>query len=136
MNIPGLENLQFITPVEITASSNDGNLPDNTIDLNLDSRWSSYPGTDEWIMFDLGAEYKLNKVLIAFYVGDKRSTNIEIEYSTDGEIWRKAFDGASGGKFVMPEEFNVDFTARYVRINCHGNNLNLYNSITEVIFPK
>lgn len=136
MNIPGLENLQFITPVAVTASSDDGNLPDNAIDLNLDSRWSSYPGTDEWIMFDLGAEYALSKVLIAFYVGDKRSTNIEIEYSTDGETWRKAYEGASGGKSVMPEEFNVSCTARYVRINCRGNNLNLYNSITEVIFPK
>ncbi len=138
MNIPGVEKMEMITPVGVTASSDDGNLPDNAYDLNLDTRWSSYPGADEWIMFDLGAQYTLSKMLIAFYVGDTRSENFEIDYSLDGETWFNAWEGKSGGATRQPETFtfNAPVNARYVRINCRGNDKNLYNSITEVIFPK
>jgi hypothetical protein len=37
----------------ITASGNDGNLPSNVLDNNLDTRWSSF-GIGQFITADLG----------------------------------------------------------------------------------
>ena len=41
----------------VTASGNDGNVPSNVIDNNLNTRWSSN-GIGQWIRADLGSTQK------------------------------------------------------------------------------
>src|SRR5262249_51963153 len=47
---------QEITPGAsgVTASANDGNVPSNAVDNNLDTRWSAN-GDGQWLQLDLGS---------------------------------------------------------------------------------
>src|SRR6266545_1999185 len=52
----------------VTASADDGNVPANTVDNDLSTRWSAN-GDAQWIRYDLGARKRVTAVLIAFYRG-------------------------------------------------------------------
>ncbi|RME75666.1 MAG: discoidin domain-containing protein, partial [Chloroflexi bacterium] len=116
----------------VTASSDDGNVPANTLDGDLNTRWSAQ-GDGQWIQFDLGKVKTVSHLRIAFYKGDQRTTGFDIELSTDGESWTQVYSGQSSGSTTEPELFDFDDTpARYVRIIGHGNSKNDWNSLTEV----
>ena len=51
------------------ANGNDGNLPANAIDNNLNTRWSNL-GIGSWIQTDLGEQKTICSVDIAWYVGN------------------------------------------------------------------
>lgn len=116
----------------VSSSSNDGNLPDNTIDNDPNTRWSA-DGVDEWIEFDLGAEHILKYAMIAFYLGDQRSASFRIQVSNDRNNWQDAFYGSSSGTSLQQERFDFvsDMSGRYVRFIGLGNTLNNWNSIIE-----
>ncbi|MCX2842003.1 discoidin domain-containing protein [Microbulbifer thermotolerans] len=121
-----------IDPVSVTASSNDGNIPENTLDNNLETRWSAI-GDGQWIEYDLGKNYIVKDVQIAFYKGDQRTATIEIQVSSDGNTWESLFYGDQPSKTLDLQIFDVDDTeARYVRIVGYGNTSNNWNSFTEV----
>src|SRR5206468_4651906 len=67
----------------VTASGNDGNVPSNILDNNLNTRWSSL-GIGEWIRADLGSIKNICSVDIAWYKGNNRRYNFVIDTSTDG----------------------------------------------------
>lgn len=117
----------------VTASGDDGNIPDNTIDKIMNTRWSA-KGRDQWIMFDLGEEKTIRLVKIAVYQGNTRSSFFEIELSKDKVQFEKVFTGQSSGKSLELETFDIqDGDARYVRILGHGSSGgSQWNSLTEV----
>jgi poly(beta-D-mannuronate) lyase len=119
----------------VIASGDDGNVPGNTIDRDLNTRWSAL-GDGQWIEFDLGrGEPLFNQVSIAWYQGDGRSFTFAIEIlSIEGDWWR-IYGGYSSGTTLelQPHDF-VIHQARYVRIVGFGNSRNDWNSITEVEF--
>ena len=120
----------------VTASKDDGNVPENTIDDNLNTRWSA-EGTDEWIMFDLGSEKTVGSVWIAWYQGATRTSDFGISVSTDGSSWTSVYSGRSSGTSTELEQHSFSpVAACYVRIDCHGNSVNNWNSITEVLISK
>ena len=59
----------------VTASSNDGNIPLNVMDNNLNTRWSNL-GIGSWIRLDLGVQKVICSVDIAWYKGNERQSNI------------------------------------------------------------
>ncbi len=124
---------QKITPASVSASADDGNVPANTLDGNLATRWSAQ-GDGQWIRYDLGQFYTVNFLKIAFYSGDVRSTLFDVQYSADGVSWTNAQTGLrSSGTSTALETFDVpDGAARYVRYLGHGNTVNTWNSLTEV----
>ncbi len=118
----------------VTASSNDGNVPANTVDGNLATRWSA-SGDGQWIRFDLGAAKTVSLVKIAFYNGNVRTTTFDLQTSADGNTWSNVLTNqVSSGTSTALQTF--DFTdrpsVRYVRIVGHGNSVNAWNSLTEV----
>jgi hypothetical protein len=116
----------------VKASADDGNEPKNTLDKNLDTRWSAQ-GLGQWIQYKLDSEREINHVDIAFYSGDKRSTLFDILVSSDGEEWTKVYSGQSSGTTTRLESFSFqEVSAQYVRIVGYGNTLNLWNSLAEV----
>lgn len=127
----------IVTPVEAVASSDDGNVIAGMLDMNFETRWTS-SGKSEWFTLDLGGLYDLDYLLMSFYSGDKRSTIFEIEVSADGENWREAWAGQSSGETAELEQFMLENAdgVRHIRVNCHGNTSNDYNSITETIVVK
>ncbi|HVI43727.1 MAG TPA: glycosyl hydrolase family 8 [Chitinophaga sp.] len=118
----------------VTASGDDGNVAANALDNNLSTRWSA-SGDGQWIQFCLGSQLNITGVDIAFYKGDTRKASFDILTGNDGVNWATAASGLqSSGTSTAFESFSLPaaVTAKYVRILGHGNNVNAWNSYTEV----
>jgi len=117
---------------DIRAIGNDGNIPTNTIDNDLGTRWSNL-GIGSWIVYDLGGQRDLCNVDIAWYTGDRRTNSFVISASSDGSTYTNIYTGSSSGTTLLPEKYDLpDVNARYVRITVNGNTQNDWASITEV----
>lgn len=120
----------------VSASSDDGNVPSNTLDGSLSTRWSA-DGKGQWIQYELDKETTIGSVGIAWYNGKKRKAHFDIQTSSDGKSWTKVYSGSSSGKQNDLEPYDVNDTkARFIRIVGKGNTSNTWNSITEVAFAK
>jgi hypothetical protein len=117
----------------VSASTNDSNVPANTVDDNLNTRWSAL-GNPQWIQYDLGASRKVAHVKIAWYNGNTRRSTFDVQVGdTAVGPWTVVLSGRqSGGTSTALETYDfTDTNGRYVRIVGHGNTTNLWNSITE-----
>ena len=125
-------NLTRLPAASVVASANDGNLPQNTLDNTLATRWSAQ-GNGQWIRYDLSGLAAIDHVDIAWYLGDTRVSSFDIQVSLDTVTWTKVFSGQSSGQTVQLESYAFPTAAgRYVRIVGHGNSTSAWNSITEV----
>ncbi len=126
-----------------TASADDGNAPDNTLDNDLGTRWSANSDglpNGQWIQFDMGDFYAVHSLHIAWYNGDVRTTNFDLEISDDGTNWRPLLtDQDSSGTTEQLEPLTIPVShGRYLRIvgygytSNDGNTSAGWNSITEV----
>ena len=117
----------------VTASGNDGNVPANVLDNDLNTRWSA-TGDGQWIQFCLNTATTVSGVQIAFYSGNIRASTFDVLTGTDGQNWTTAASGLqSSGTSLNVETFTFTArTAKYVRIVGHGNSVNAWNSYTEV----
>lgn len=130
--IPGKPYQATKLPVSaVKASADDGNLPGNTVDGKLDTRWSA--SGEQWIQYDLGGKKLVRETAIAWYSGNQRSSLFDIEVSDNGYIWEWVYSGKSSGTTTDFETYALrEATGRYVRIKGHGNTANGWNSIAEV----
>jgi F5/8 type C domain len=116
----------------VTASGNDGNVPQNVLDNNIGTRWSSN-GVGQFITADLGSTKNICSVDIAWYRGNERMYNFQIAASSDGSTFTKLLTTASSGTTLNSEKYTIPPTdARYVRVTVTGNTVNNYASITEL----
>jgi len=117
----------------ISASTHDGNVPGNTVDDNLSTRWSAL-GDGHWIQYDLGATRTLAYLRLAWYNGNTRRATFDVQAAdAPAGPWRTLLAGrqSSGTTTALETHDFTDNAARYVRIVGHGNTANLWNSITE-----
>ncbi len=126
------------TPAGLPATSvldsgTDGNLPQNTLDENLSTRWSAQ-GEGQWIRYDLGAIKTVAYLSIAFHQGDVRTTTFDVQLSSDATNWTTVLSRKVSTLGLSQVKYDFTDTAgRYVRIVGHGNSSgNGWNSITEV----
>jgi hypothetical protein len=122
-----------VTPARtgITASADDGNVPGNTVDGDLATRWSA-DGTP-WIQYDLGTSRVVASLKVAVNKGDTRATRFEIQVSDDALTFREVWRGETSRTTTVQETYDIaDVAARYVRIVGHGNSTNAWTSLTEV----
>ena len=111
-----------------SASTNDGNLPANTLDNDLATRWSGQ-GDGHWLQYDLGASHVVAYLTIASYSGNTRRARFDIQVSDDGATWNTVWVGQSSGSTTAQEMYEIaDVTARYIRLLGHGNSCLLYTS--------
>lgn len=123
--------------VPVSASADDGNVPANVLDNDLNTRWSA-SGDGQWIMFCLGDTLPVSGVQIAFYNGDARASLFDIQVSNNGSSWTNVATGLqSSGTSTALETFSFTQTqTKYVRILGHGNTVNAWNSYTEVVIVQ
>lgn len=125
--------------VDISSSGDDGNVVANVLDGDYDTRWSA-SGEGQWLMADLGSDYRIGSANIAFYNGHTRQSKFELAFSTDGEHWTTGYelnaDGNSSGTTSLFELFQLDapVLARFVKYVGYGNSANAWNSISEIRF--
>ncbi|MFD0717552.1 DNRLRE domain-containing protein [Paenibacillus sp. GCM10027626] len=118
--------------IAVTSSGDDGNVAENTLDGDYNTRWSS-DGNGEWIQYDLGSIKDVRTVSAAWYNGNARKANFTITVSKDGIAWEEVYSGQSSGRTTLLEHYDIGAQqARYVRITGYGNSANTFNSITEV----
>ncbi|MBB6459695.1 polysaccharide lyase family 7 protein [Flammeovirga kamogawensis] len=115
----------------VSASANDGNVPANTIDGSLSTRWSAN-GNGQWILYDLGSVKNISSVKIAWFKGNLRSSTFEVltgDATTDLSV---VHSGVSSGSSLELEEVSLsNVSGRYLKIIGYGNSSNTWNSITE-----
>src|SRR5688572_1430551 len=70
----------------VSASTHDGNVPANTVDNSLATRWSAN-GDGHWIRYDLGSTQTVSHVALAVYNGNSRKARFDLHASIDGVIW-------------------------------------------------
>ena len=127
------------TPVEVTpgasgvtASTSDTNLPANTVDNSLATRWSGN-GDGAWIQYDLGATRTVTHVNVAVYNGNSRRNSFDLQVSTGGGVWTTVWSGQTSGTTTAEQAYDFpDTAARWVRYVGHGSDVNTFNSVTEV----
>lgn len=129
----GLDKLEVS---KITASTDDGNKPENTRDGDMETRWSA--SGSQWITFELKKSAVANCIAIAFYEGHKRMAYFDLQVSEDGKTWKTVNETQSTGNTSDFEYYSLaDSKAKYIRIAGYGNSTSQWNSISEVeIFGK
>jgi hypothetical protein len=121
-----------IAAVTASASVSATYAPQKTTDLDLRTRWAA-DGDGHWIQYDLGRPRQASRVSVGWYRGNERQYRFDILTSLDGAEWAQAFTGQSTGATLSPEPSDCGpVQARYIRIMCHGNSANTWNSITDV----
>jgi hypothetical protein len=122
-----------LSVTSVSASGNDGNVPTNVLDNNLNTRWSDN-GVGSWIQLDLGSKKSICSVDIAWYRGNVRENNFAISVSDNGNTFTNKFTGTSSGSTTSPEKYTLPAgtEGRYVRITVNGNTENNWASITEI----
>jgi uncharacterized protein YjbI with pentapeptide repeats len=119
----------------ITANGDDGNIPRNATDNNLNTRWTNL-GIGSWIQMDLGEPKKICNLQIAWFKGNRRISDFVItlfNHRKDTEKFIKKLDFKSKGDSLLPESYDIgNVEARYIRITVNGNSLNNWASITEI----
>lgn len=131
LEVKDLSGLTAIGIASVSATDNDGNTPDGAIDNDPNTRWSA--SGEHSITFKLAKPANVATLGIAFYNGFKRVSYFDIQISTDGRTWKTVSEGnASCGFSDQMEYFDIKPTAAsYIRLLCHGNSVNEWNSISE-----
>ena len=129
---PGLKTMSIASVVASSVPQPE-NSAENSIDGNLDTRWSAKGNSN--IVYDLGEIQKISHLGIAVYQDklDGRKQLFEIHVSKDGENYTRVYAGESSGATIEKEIFPITPSeCRYVKIECNGTNIGEWNSITEV----
>jgi hypothetical protein len=123
---------QFITA---TASSHDGNPPENTLDGDLGTRWSA-EGSGQSITWNFSRIHRVGSLSIAYFNGNLRTASFDLLASIDGITWTPVLTSeVSSGTTTELETFDIpDTNARFIRYVGFGNSQNLWNSLTEAAF--
>src|SRR3989344_2098783 len=130
----GITNSSFRIPsslISTYSSSNDGNIPQNTLDNNLSTRWSAL-GSGQSITYNLPNTYYINFIDIAFYKGNERIQSLNIQKSTNNQTWTTLYSTESSGVSLDYQRFNFNANAKYIRIIGLGNSENNWNSLTGI----
>ncbi|MGW0520858.1 chondroitinase-B domain-containing protein [Crossiella sp. NPDC003009] len=116
----------------VVAIADDGNVAANTLDKDLNTRWSA-EGDGVWIRYDLGSARTVGSVSLAWHKGDTRKDTFEVQLSDDGSAWTTVLPRrtTSGSTLQLQNHDFPDKSARYVRVVGHGNTVNDWTSITE-----
>jgi len=117
----------------VTASTSDTNVPANTVDNNLTTRWSGN-GDGAWIQYDLGTQKTISYVKIAVYTGNARINTFDLQWSNGSGVWTNIQTGLhNSGTTTNEETYDFpDVSARYIRYVGHMSNVGTFNSVTEV----
>jgi hypothetical protein len=129
-------NGRVCSPPQISSIGASGsqqpNVPQNTLDNNLNTRWSNF-GFPSHIQYKLSESQPICNVDIAWYRGNLRENTFTISVSNDGINFTPIFSGQSSGETTGLESYNVpDTMGRYMRITVTDNSENNWASITEV----
>lgn len=129
------EELNEIRPVSVTASETpQADYPAEQVldnDLSDEKRWAAEG--DQHLIFDIGEELDVGSIAIAFMKGNERLSKFEVYTSIDGENYELVLNTYSSKLTDSFELHRLKATkARYVKLQLHGSDYTIWNSIKEV----
>ncbi len=122
--------------VRVKGEAQEGNEAERAFDGAIKTRWSA-EGRDVSLEIDLGDPMRVSGLGVAMMEGDARRAEYSLEASDDGQNWAMVLDRrrTSGQtEDVEVARFDAPVEARYFRFRGHGNSVNDWNSVSEIVF--
>lgn len=88
--------------------------PENAVDGNAKSSFTSYQGDDQWIYVDLQKEYKIGRVVVNF--NSDAAKMYDIQVSSDAKTWTTVHRNLRGYANMVDDVTMYQKNVRYVRI--------------------
>jgi GH35 family endo-1,4-beta-xylanase len=107
-------NLALYQPVTASSCENDPCLflPENAVDGDYSTRWSSAYSDPQWIQVDLGDVYNVSGIVL--YWEAAYATAYQIQVSTNGTDWTTIYSTSTGDGGM--DALSVSGSGRYVRM--------------------
>lgn len=130
-----------VTAVRASDVPEPENVPENTFDGDLNTRWAADSKTgkngEQWIIWDMGKEIEFDTVYLAFWKGNVRNQKFKLLLSPDDTSYTTVFDDQSAGNSEALQPYRVGSQkARYIKFVGYGNTVNTFNSVNEIVVPK
>jgi mannan endo-1,4-beta-mannosidase len=109
-------NLAYNRPVTTTSNENTTNTGAKAVDANGTTRWSSSYANNQNFIVDLGANYNVNRVKIAWESAYAR--DYQIQFSTDNVNWTTVREFWGKASAATDDQTGLVGTARWVKIYC------------------
>jgi hypothetical protein len=121
--------LAFGKPVTASSTQAAEYKPENAVDGDLETYWSSEFKDPAWLAVDLGATKTISRVSIRWESAFAKSFSIQV--STDGQSWTDVYktDDGQGG---FSEIKFAPVRARHVRLNCARRATQWGNAVYEM----
>ncbi|MDF7814190.1 glycosyl hydrolase [Hymenobacter sp. YC55] len=113
---PAAPNLAYNRPVNVSSSENITNTGPRAVDADGTTRWASAAANNQHIYVDLGANYTLNRVRLAWEAAYARDYQVQV--STDGTTWTTIKDVWGKSSAAADDHTGLRATARYVKVYC------------------
>jgi len=97
-----------------TSTTNQGTF-DAVTDGDVQTRWSSDQFSPQWLTIDLGADYRVNRVVLNWEAA--YATGYRILASIDGETWTELYSTVSGDGQI-DDLTGLSGVARYLQVEC------------------
>jgi beta-galactosidase len=121
--------LAFGKPVSASSTYAAKYKPENAVDGNPCTYWSSEFRDDAWFAVDFGEQKKINRVVIQWEAAFAKSFSIQV--STDGQSWAEVFQ-TEEGKGGVSEIALAPVAARHIRLNCAKRGTPWGNAVYEM----
>lgn len=120
-----------VTSISASAFS-PGFQPESVLDCDLKTEWRA-SGIGQHITFELKQQKLLSSVEIAFFAGNSRTYDLEIQTSLNGTSFTSIGSFTSCGETLDYESFQFSgINSKYIRIVGNGNSTNNFNQYTGV----
>jgi hypothetical protein len=109
-------NLAYNRPVTTTSNENTTNTGAKAVDANGTTRWSSAYSNNQNFVVDLGANYNVSRVRIAWE--SAYAKDYQIQFSTDNVNWTTVREFWGKSSAATDDQTGLTGVARYVKIYC------------------
>ena len=123
----------YCNVVKATATNDDGNKPENVIDNDYSTRWSSEVNGAE-LTLELECVSPVSYIGVACFKGDERRTEIGVSVSEDGVNYTRVVDRVKTAQTTEMDAIplGATYNAKFVKIHGYGNTAGAWTSITQV----
>lgn len=126
--------LAYQKPATASSTHSAQYKPDNAVDGDPATYWSSAFQDDAWLAVDLGAEKKISRVRIQWEAAFAKAFSLQV--SADGKTWTDVYK-TDDGKGGISEIRFAPVEARHVRLVCTKRGTQYGNGVYEMgVFEK
>ncbi len=116
INSAAASNIAYNRPVTTSSNENTTNTGDKAVDANGTTRWSSAYSNNQNFVVDLGANYSINRIRIAWE--DAYARDYQLQVSTNNTTWTTIREQWGKSSAAADDYTGLASTARWVKVYC------------------